>query len=513
MPGGRRPIIRERNERGFTLFLQNLKGVINLFVSPDVAFSSTQNLIEIRQRLLDASGTLALLVHSRPNAAGMNLLPIQRTLQDLNNQVRELIQYLSTMIQERDDTDYHDTVEMAYAAPINIEANGAGRKRLEISQEQLEHLRSLFFSWTKIAKLLGVSTSTLQRRRREFGMAARFEEYSELTDDELDDIYKQVTTTTDGGPLTPNIGRRRFIGALRSRGLRVQRWRVSDCLRRMDPIGTALRWRMLIHRRKYFVPYPNSLWHIDSCHKLIRYKIIIHVCVDGKTRSIIYASCRNNNKAETVLALFENGVQRWGLPSRVRSDYGMENYLVGCYMIQYRGLNRGSIITGSSVHNCRVERMHRDVYSGVLVFYSNIFQDLEHEGLLDVLNDVNLFSLHHVFIPRIERSLQEFVDQMNHRPVSTERNLSPLQMWESGMLENFHSEEPPLTESEIEEFGIDPDSVFSVEEEDYQVNISEPNFYLTDDQLRSLPDPMLDDGAGGRHVYQECNRLLGTFDL
>ena len=293
----------------------------------------------------------------------------------------------------------------------------------------------------------------------------------------------------------------------------MQRWRVSDCLRRMDPIGTALRWRMLIHRRKYFVPYPNSLWHIDSCHKLIRYKIIIHVCVDGKTRSIIYASCRNNNKAETVLALFENGVQRWGLPSRVRSDYGMENYLVGCYMIQYRGLNRGSIITGSSVHNCRVERMHRDVYSGVLVFYSNIFQDLEHEGLLDVLNDVHLFSLHHVFIPRIERSLQEFVDQMNHRPVSTERNLSPLQMWESGMLENFHSEEPPLTESEIEEFGIDPDSVFSVEEEDYQVNISEPNFYLTDDQFRALPDPMLDDGAGGRHVYQECNRLLGTFDL
>ena len=197
MPGGRRPIIRERNERGFTLFLQNLKGVINLFVSPDLGSSSTPNLIEIRQRLLDASGTLALLVHSRPNAAGMNLLPFQRTLQDLNNQVRELIKYLSTMIQERDDTDYHATVDMAYAAPINIEAHGAGRKRLEISQEQLEHLRSIFFSWTKIAKLLGVSTSTLQRRRREFGMAARFEEYSELTDDELDDIYKQVTTTTD----------------------------------------------------------------------------------------------------------------------------------------------------------------------------------------------------------------------------------------------------------------------------------------------------------------------------
>ncbi len=88
------------------------------------------------------------------------------------------------MVQQRDDTDYHDTVEMAYAAPINTEAHAASRKRLEISQEQLEHLRFLFFSWTKIAKLLGVSTSTLQHRRREFGMAARFEQYSELSDDE-----------------------------------------------------------------------------------------------------------------------------------------------------------------------------------------------------------------------------------------------------------------------------------------------------------------------------------------
>ena len=80
-----------------------------------------------------------------------------------------------------------------------------------------------------------------------------------------------ITGNSNEGPLTPNIGRRRFIGALRSRGLGIQRWRVSDCLRRVDPVGTALRWGMTIHRRKYFVPTPNSLWHIDSGHKLIRY--------------------------------------------------------------------------------------------------------------------------------------------------------------------------------------------------------------------------------------------------
>ena len=175
-------------------------------------------------------------------------------------------------------------------------------------------------------------------------------------------------------------------------------------------------------------------------------------------------------------------MQKWGLPSRVRCDYSMENYHVGAYMIQHRGPGRGSIITGSSVHNCRVERTHRDVYSGVLAFYSRVFQQLEDEGNLDVLNDVHIFSLHHIYIPRIQNSLEELVSQMNNRPVSTERNRSPLQMWESGVLENLHSGHTALSEAEIEHLGVDPDGVFSVEVEDYQVGIDPPLVSLSEEQ-------------------------------
>ena len=113
--------------------------------------------------------------------------------------------------------------------------------------------------------------STILRRRTEFGLSDEFERYSDLADDELDQIYASVTGNPREGPLTPSMGRRRFLGALRSRSLRIQRWRVSDCLRRIDPIGTALRWRMTIHRRKYFVPTPNSPWNIDSGRKLTGY--------------------------------------------------------------------------------------------------------------------------------------------------------------------------------------------------------------------------------------------------
>ena len=152
-------------------------------------------------------------------------------------------------------------------------------------------------------------------------------------------------------------------------------------MRRNDPVGVVLRWRMTIFRRKYYVPTPNSLWHIDSGHKLVRYKLVTHVCIDGKTRLVLYISCRDNNKAETVLSLFETAVQTTGT-SRVRSDYGMENYYVASYMIQNRGAGRGSIITGSSVHNSRVERAHRDIYSGVLVFYARIFEQMEDADIL-----------------------------------------------------------------------------------------------------------------------------------
>ena len=123
---------------------------------------------------------------------------------------------------------------------------------------------------------------------------------------------------------------------------------------------------------------------------------------------------------------FQKGVEQWGLPSRARCDYGMENFYVGQYMIDHRGEGRGSIITGSSVHISRVERAHRDIYSAVLAFYAHIFEAMEHEGILEILNNVHLYSLHYVFIPRINRSLGEFIQQMNNHPVSSENNQSPL---------------------------------------------------------------------------------------
>lgn len=179
-------------------------------------------------------------------------------------------------------------------------------------------------------------------------------------------------------------------------------------------------------------------------------------------------------------------------------------------MIDQRGEGRGSIITGSSVHNSRVERAHRDIYSGVLAFYARIFEAMEDEDILDILDDVHLYSLHYVFIPRINRSLDEFIQQMNNHPVSSENNLSPLQMWEKGMLDNMHSGHTALSPAEIDEFGVDPEGLVSVEDEDYQVNVSPLSVEVSNEHLTQMPDPIQNDDNSGITIFKQCVELLNS---
>ena len=92
----------------------------------------------------------------------------------------------------------------------------------------------------------------------------------------------------------------------------------------------------------------------------MRWKFITHAGIDGYSRLIVYLKCSTNNRASTVYELFLRAIQQYHLPSRVRSDQGRENISVAQHMIEHRGAERHSIITGSSVHNQRIERLWRD---------------------------------------------------------------------------------------------------------------------------------------------------------
>ena len=307
-----------------------------------------------------------------------------------------------------------------------------GRPRSTVSIDEILELRSLHYKWTKISSILGISRAMLYRRLEENGIPSQ--DGSMLDDDELDDVVRAIKIDH------PNDGERLVCGHLRARGLKLPRQAVRDSIHRTDHENVARRCNV-VRRLVYSAPHPNYVWHIDGHHKLIRWRFVIHGSIDGFSRTITYLACANNNRSETVLQLFTDSINHFGVPNHVRSDHGGENVEVWRYMIAAHNHDYSCVITGSSVHNERVERLWRDVHRCIVSVFSPIFRSLENDGLLDPLNEVDLYFLHLIFLPQINKCISDFKESWNHHPLSTEGNRTPYQLFFEGML---HTNEQQL---------------------------------------------------------------------
>ena len=129
-----------------------------------------------------------------------------------------------------------------------------GRPRYNISAGQIAGMRRIGFTWKGIASILNVSERTIRRRRQEFNMPAFKDEFSDLSDEQVDEMVRDILTNS------PNSGERMVIGSVRSRGLKLTRERLRDSINRVGPVSPALRRSACIVRRSYNVKGPNSLW-------------------------------------------------------------------------------------------------------------------------------------------------------------------------------------------------------------------------------------------------------------
>lgn len=300
-----------------------------------------------------------------------------------------------------------------------------GRPAKDVTVNQILSLRSLHYSWTKISELLGVSRSTVYRRLLDGGVSTN--DNTDISSSDLDDVLREIKKDF------PNDGEVLLKSHLLRIGIKVTRQNLRTSIHRVDHDNTVARQSKVVKRRVYSVEHPNALWHMDSHHKLIKWRFVTHAAIDGFSRTITYINCSNNNKSETVLEHFISGVRCFGLPQRIRSDHGGENIKVWRHMLEAYNFDTSRVLTGSSTHNERIERLWRDVHRSVTVTYAEIFRCLESEGALDPLNEVDLYCLHFVYMPRICKQLSEFQESWNMHSLSTEGSKTPYQLFFEGL--------------------------------------------------------------------------------
>ena len=220
--------------------------------------------------------------------------------------------------------------------------------------------------------------------------------------------------------------------------------------------------------------YPSSVNNvllvltIDS-----RYGIWIHGCVEGFSRRIVWLEAHNNKRARTVRKIFERARQRFNAhPERVRCDKGREN--VGIMFLMYLyNQNRISkpVLAGRSIHNTRIERLWWDVHRVVGSRFKNIFESLKYSGELDLDDPLDLWVLHTIFLPIINRSLRTFQTTWDFHRSASAQEKSPHRLYLEGLA--LQSVDGRFTEPVGNDYAIDPNEERPVELAAHEVDEGE----------------------------------------
>ena len=228
---------------------------------------------------------------------------------------------------------------------------------------------------------------------------------------------------------------------------------------------------------------------------------------------MVFLRCNTNNRGETVLGLFREAVNTFGLPTRVRCDHGTENIEVARMMLNAHGVEGNHVLTGLSVHNQRIERLWVDVVRYIVVPYRNIFTYLENSGLLDPLNEVHLFALHFVYQPRINRSIDEFILQWNHHGLSSERCQTPIQLMFEGLYNCLAQGDSSCTGA-FSDYGIDDLAPMPELQTNNNVEVPRSTVSLSpiqQEMLAQVINPFSDDQSSGVNLY--CQTLAVMANL
>ena len=118
-------------------------------------------------------------------------------LQELLYEYEQLTRQYSDVVKSLQEQEADNRFRCQNEFPSNEKSRG--RPRFNVTKAQIESLREIGFSWTKLAQMIGVSWVTLYRRRQELGLS-EMHSYSTITDAELDAVIAVVKSIVDQSP-------------------------------------------------------------------------------------------------------------------------------------------------------------------------------------------------------------------------------------------------------------------------------------------------------------------------
>ncbi|XP_078327069.1 uncharacterized protein LOC144617440 isoform X3 [Crassostrea virginica] len=181
--------------------------------------------------------------------------------------IDEIIELFTRCVKLFQEETYFHEYKQSHFKAHPCQRTGRGRPSFEISEEILEFFLDNSFKISEMADMLCVSPSTVKRRLKEFNLNVH-NTYSTISEPDLHKLVDSVVKEF------PEAGTKSIHSILVTKGHRLQRQRVRDAVRKVDPEGILFRRLFLsvhrIQRRTYNVRAPRALWHIDGNHKLIR---------------------------------------------------------------------------------------------------------------------------------------------------------------------------------------------------------------------------------------------------
>jgi hypothetical protein len=181
------------------------------------------------------------------------------------NELDLIMSNIKAMVKSLDDAE-NNCIDPPNAPPPTLSVlnrtGRPGRPRIEIDPTVLSNSLPIEQK-TVLANMLGCSARTVRRRQKDVEQqtgVSLVPKRSTLSDEELDAFVRPILEEF------PQYGRSMLMGAMTVNGHNVPERRIRESLDRVRGAPGRFFGSRPIHRRKYYVPAANSLWHHDGQH-------------------------------------------------------------------------------------------------------------------------------------------------------------------------------------------------------------------------------------------------------